>query len=584
MAPGGRGCQNTGAPEMVLRFALRIALLACLAPLSDCSEERGARTGPAIPPATAPVFIDATREVGLDFAFDRAADGDYFMPDSMAAGCAFFDFDNDGDLDIYVVGGKRGADGALVNPAGADRLYRQEADGRFVDVTASSRAGDPGYGMGVAVGDVNNDGFIDLYVTNYGPDSLWRNNGDGTFSDVGREAGLGDPRWGASAGFVDYDGDGWLDLFVTNYLDYDAGQRGKDSAGRPEYTGPDCCNGVPAALYRNNRNGTFTDVSTPSGIGLARGKGLGVAFLELDGDGRVDIYVANDGESNRAWIQNGDGTFTDRATTLGLAVNAYGAAEASMGVAVGDIDGDLRPELFLTNLVQETNALYRNLGPGRWIDARAGSGLGPPSAALTGFGTAFFDFDLDGDLDLLVVNGRVRRAAVRAGVRPGSHWSPYAEPNLLFENDGSGRFRPAPAACGTLCSDPGVGRGLAVGDVDNDGDVDVLLTAADGRVRFYRNERRSSEHWLELRVIDPATRRDAYGATVYVSAAGRTLRRDVAPASSYLSSNDPRVHFGLGDTTTVDDVRVRWPDGVEERFGRVQVDRVGELVRGRSRR
>ncbi len=504
------------------------------------------------------------------------------MPDSLAAGCAFLDYDNDGDLDIYIVNGfHRG--GELVNAEGANRLFRQNADGTFADVTESSGAGDRGYGMGVAVGDVDNDGFVDLYVTNYGPDALYRNNGDGTFADVTDRAGLGDPRWGASAGFFDYDGDGYLDLFVANYLDYDPALRTVDSAGRAEYPGPQCCPGVPDILYHNDGDGTFTDVSREAGIADTRGRGLGVAFLDLDRDGRIDVYVANDRERNRAWIQNGDGTFTDRAPTMGLAFNVYGGAEASMGVAVGDINGDLELDLFLTHLFQETNTLYLGQGEGQYRDATMGSGLGQPSVDFTGFGTTLLDYDLDGDLDLLVVNGRVLRSKPRPGVALNEHWSAYAEENLLFENDGSGRFTAAPEACGTLCSEVEVSRGLAVGDVDNDGDADVLLSAGNGPARLYLGNAAGQAHWLTLRVVDDAVGRDALGATVYLEAGGRTLRRDVAPASSYLSSNDARVHFGLAAAAAIERVRVRWLDGTLESYAGLEIDRVQLVARGQGR-
>jgi hypothetical protein len=529
------------------------------------------------------VFADWTEEVGPDFDFDRARHGDYFMPDSLAAGCALLDFDGDGDLDVYIVNGFWPGDGAWRHPDGANRLYRQEASGSFVDVTESSGAGDEGYGMGVAVGDVDNDGDVDFYVTNYGPDVLYRNNGDGTFTNVTREAGLGDARWGASAGFVDYDGDGLLDLFVTTYLDFKPEQRTADSAGRPEYPGPTCCRGIPDILYRNQGNGSFTDVSEAAGIASSPGKGLGVAFADLDGDGRVDIYVANDGESNRAWIQNADGSFTDRGQELGIALNVHGGVEAGMGVSLGDLHQSGRLDVLVTHLSQESNTLYRSRGDGRFSDATLGSGLGSASLDFTGFGSALLDFDLDGDLDPLVVNGRVLRAPLRPGVRLNDHWGPYAEPNLLFENDGKGRFRAASAACGPLCAEVEVSRGLAAGDVDNDGDLDVLVTSGNGRARLYRNVRPHGEHWLTVRAVEPETRRDAYGSVIRVTLQDRTIRRDVAPTYSYLSSGDPRAHFGLGSADRVDEVRVRWPDGIEESFGSLEVDRGHLLERGGRR-
>ena len=525
------------------------------------------------------VFVEITDEVGLDFYFDRALERDYFMPDSLNAGCAFLDYDNDGDLDIYIVNAYHRA-GELSRPEGANRLYRQEDDGTFTDVTEISGAGDPSYGMGVTVGDIDNDGHVDLYITNYGPDVLYRNNGDGTFTEATRESGLGDSRWGASAGFFDYDGDDYLDLFVTNYLEYDVGRRTLDSAGRPEYPGPQCCPGVADILYKNNGDATFTDVSESSGVASATGRGLGVGFFDLDDDGRLDIYVANDRESNRAWIQNDDGTFTDNGALMGIAVNIYGGAEASMGVAIGDLNGDLEIDLFLTHLFQETNTLYLGQGEGRYGDATLGSGLGQASVNFTGFGTGLMDYDLDGDLDLLVVNGRVLRSALRPGVELNEHWKAYAEENHLYENDGSGRFSRAQEACGALCAEVEVSRGLAVGDVDNDGDLDVLTTTGDGRARLYRNTGPGDAHWLAVRALLAPGGRDAQGATVYLETPDRTLRRDVSPALSYLSSGDMRVYFGLGGAETIDRVRVRWPDGEIETFDDLKIDRIYEIVRG----
>jgi hypothetical protein len=557
------------------------ATLASLLFLAACADPAAPPGIPASAETVGTAFVEITGEVGLDFAFDRAASGDYFMPDSMAAGAALLDFDGDGRLDVYIVNG-RWADDSARHAAGANRLYRQQPDGQFVDVTETSGAGDVGYGMGVATGDVDNDGDLDLYVTNYGPDALYINDGDGTFTDATRESGLGDSRWGASAGFVDYDGDGFLDLFVTTYLDLDPALRVSDSAGRPEYPGPRCCNGTPDILYKNNGDGTFTDASEESGIGALRGKGLGVVFADLDGDGKVDIYVANDGESNRAWIQSEDGTFTDRGQSMGLSLNIHGGAEAGMGIAIGDLHGNGRLDLLVTHLSAETNTLYRATGSGSFTDATLGSGLGANSVDFTGFGVVLLDFDLDGDLDPLVANGRVLRGPPRPGTALDTHWAPYAEENLLFENDGSGRFHLAAEACGTLCSRTEVSRGLAVGDIDNDGDLDVLLTNGNGSVRLYRNVIQHEAHWIAIRAVG-ATGSDTLGAQIHVTAGDRELRRDIAPAYGYLSSGDPRAYFGLGPANRVDEVRVVWPDGTEERFGSLEVDRIHQLTRGAGR-
>jgi hypothetical protein len=558
----------------VNRRGARPVLLAPLILVAACAVEDG---DPNLP-LHAEVFTDVTAESGLEFEFDRARGGGHFMPDSLAGGCAFLDYDADGDLDVYVVLGLY--EDGNVHPDGANRLFRQDDDGRFTDVSEISGTADTGYGMGVAAGDIDNDGFIDLYVTNFGANVLYRNNGDGTFSDISTAAGVADPRWGASAGFLDFDADGWLDLFVTNYVQYVAGPGVRDSAGRPEYPGPDCCPGTADVLYRNDGDGTFTDISAETGIADARGKGLGVGLTDLDRDGRLDIYVANDGEANRAWVQEATGSWRDAAGALGVGLNGYGGAEASMGVVVADLNEDRRFDLFLTHLFQESNTLYLAQDAARFADATLGSGLGKQSNEFTGFGTAAVDVDLDGLPELVVVNGRVLRAQ---GDREG-HWPPYAERNLLFWNDGGGQFRLAGSECGTLCSDIEVDRGLATGDVDNDGDADLLVATASGGVRLFHNVRPRDAHWIGVKLIDPEGPRDATGATVEVRTAETIRSGAVRPTSSYLSSNDPRVLFGLGPLERVDRIEVTWPDGTLEFFDAPGVDRYHVLVRGEGKR
>ncbi|MFQ5415009.1 MAG: FG-GAP repeat domain-containing protein, partial [Phycisphaerae bacterium] len=381
---------------------------------SDAVRAEGVRRGGAAARDTAgaspPFFTDIAQAARLVFAHDAGVDGTYYLPEHLASGAALLDYDGDGDLDIYVINGADHAHRSDTPPV--NRLFRREPDGTYLDRTAESGLGDPGYGMGVAVGDYDNDGFVDVYITNYGPDKLYRNSGDGTFTDVTAQAGIANARWSCSASFVDYDLDGFLDIYVGNYLYYPKPKPCTDGAGRPEYCGPQTCPPEPDVLFHNNGDGTFHDVSEPSGIASVRDRALGVVCDDFNGDDWPDIFVANDGGPNFLWINNRDGTFVQSSLLAGVAVNRFGAAEASMGVTVGDVDGDGDLDLFMTHLVHETNTLYRNVGAAGFQDVSAACGLGVSSLKYTGFGTAFFDFDHDGLLDLAVVNGRVRRGPI----------------------------------------------------------------------------------------------------------------------------------------------------------------------------
>lgn len=540
-------------------------------------------------------FTDITDEVGLDFRHDAGVDGSFFLPEIVGAGGAFFDYDDDGRLDIYLVDSgshgprKTGEEGPM------NRLYHQEADGRFRDVTADAGLGDTGYGMGCAIGDLDNDGDRDVFVANFGPDALYRNNGDGTFTDITASAGIRGDRWSCSSAFFDYDRDGDLDLFVTAYVKHDAKMVCRDYAGRPEYCGPQVFAGVPDVLYRNNGDGTFTDVSIASGIGQLAGRGLGVIVADLNQDAWPDVYVANDAEPNHLWINQRDGTFAERALITGIAVNMLGQPEASMGVAIGDVDGDGDQDLFITHLDRQTNTLYVNLGPTMFEDRVVASGLGEVSLPYTGFGTGFFDHDHDGDLDLVVVNGKVIRqtsgttappaAAVATRESSSGELSlqEYAESNQLFDNDGTGVFRDVSSLAGDLVGEPEVSRGAVFGDVDGDGDLDVLVTNCHGRARLFRNDTPAKGHWLIVRAVDPTVNRDAIGAWVRVEAGGNEFVRLVTHTYSYLVSGAATVHFGLGTAERVDQLRVQWPDGSEEAFGAGPTDRLITLRKGQGR-
>ena len=545
-------------------------------------------------------FSDRAEAVGIDFVHFNGMSGEYYFAEMIGSGVAMLDFDNDGDLDLYFPQGRmlglgKTLDDALIPPEAplplTDRLYRNDlevhADGsrtlRFTDVTEASGLDVRSYSMGVATGDFDNDGWIDLYLTTLGTDQMFRNNGDGTFTDVSWHTGTSHARWSLSASFLDFDRDGWLDLYVANYLDHSVDEDADCStpAGERDYCGAQRYLPVPDRLYRNRGDGTFADVTAEAQVASEYGPALGVVATDVDGDGWVDIYVANDGQENQLWVNQQDGTFSNGALLAGVALNGAGSAEAGMGVDAGDFDNDGDADLFVTHLVSETNTLYVNDGTGLFEDQSARSGLGFPSLPYTGFGTLWFDFDNDGWLDILAVNGAV---GIIQTLVQAKDPHPLHQRNQLFRNLGNGRFEDVSERAGAVFQLSEVSRGAAFGDLDNDGDVDVLVTNNNGRARLLLNNIGNRNRWLGLRLVGSGAPRDMLGAKVGIFRGdGPPLWRRARTDGSYASASDPRVLVGLGDASTVRRVQVVWPSGRVEEWTHVAADQWLTLTEGTGR-
>ena len=556
--------------------------------LCGCDPSVNRQAEPPHPPKLSapspPWFADATSEVRLDFTHDPGNIGSFFMPEMVGSGAALFDYDGDGRLDIYLLQ-NAGAESASKNA-----LFHQERDGTFRNVSAGSGLDVAGRGMGVAVGDVDNDGAPDLLVCEFGGVRLFRNR-DGRFSDLGPGAGIDNPHWASAAAFFDYDRDGWLDMVIINYVAYDPSTRCTGPNGLPDYCGPTAFQGTVSRLFHNRgtaEGARFEDVTVKSGLARAPGAGLGVLCADFDGDRWPDIFVTNDAAANTLWINQHDGTFKDEAMLRGIAYNAVGRAAGNMGIALGDIDGDSAFDIFVTHLTEEHHALWQQGPAGLFQDRIAATGLASPHWHGTGFGAVLGDFDHDAAPDLAIVNGRVRRAVLPSpggASHPVPHWNQYAERNQLFRNDAAGKFRDISLENDPFCKTPRVGRALAAGDINGDGAIDLLTTNVADTARVYLNVAPNRGHWLLVRAIDPALGgRDAYGATVTLHAGTRRQTGSVIPGSSYQASHDPRIHFGLGSLSAFDRMEVSWPDGAAEVFPGGPVDRVMVIERGRGLR
>jgi hypothetical protein len=553
--------------------------LALLVAAPGCSpgEQTTAAAGPA-----GDWFVEHQAAAGLDFVHVHGGSGKRYMAETMGSGGGFLDYDGDGWLDVYLVQATALPGFEPERPL-VNRLYRNRGDGTFEDVTEGSGAGDPGYGMGTCFGDVDNDGDLDIYVSNFGPDVLLRNAGDGTFEDATTSAGIDNPDWGASCAFADYDRDGCLDVYVVNYVNFTLdNHKPCGTAGLRMYCHPDTYRGAADRLYRNRCDGTFEDATEAAGVrnvDPTQSKGLGVRWVDFDGDGNVDLYVTNDSTRNFLYANNGDGTFTDVGVLSGTAYNEMGLTEAGMGIDAGDVDGDGRFDFMVTNLDFETNTLYRNRGEGNFLDATTMAGISGPSTTRVGFGTNLFDADNDGDLDLFVANGHIID-----NIAESNPSLAYAQPNQLFENMGEGRFVEVTSRAGAAFSTARVSRGSAVGDPDNDGDLDLLITNCNQEVVLLRNESGGGTHWIQLRLESRHGGRDAIGAVARLTADGLTQVRDVHSGGSYLAQGDLRLHFGLGPHATIEALEILWPDGEGQSVdaGRLRVNAVN-VVRQTAR-
>ena len=516
-----------------------------------------------------PYFRDVTDAMKLDFRHINGFSAERRLVETMGSGGVLFDFDNDEDLDLYLVQGNSLSPSTETSPK--NRLYRNDA-GVFADITLSANVGDTGYGLGAVAADYDSDGDRDLYVTNLGKNVLYRNNGDGTFTDVTEEAQVGCPLLSASAAFADIDRDGDLDLYVCNYVEYaletDIPCYYKNRLRI--YCGPNEYHGIADVLYRNNGDGTFTDVTKSAGVYEPTTRGLGVVFTDVNGDGWVDIYVANDMSPNTLFINQGDGTFQEEGVLRGVAYNGDGLANGSMGIDAGDYDNDGDIDLWVSNFSLEANCLMQNDGDGYFEDVTFDTNLADPSFYSLGFGTRFIDFDNDGWLDLLVGNGHIWDNVKQIDPKLS-----YAQPVQLFHNQGGKQtdyigFTEITTEAG-LDKIPYVVRGMLFGDIDRDGDVDVVLCQSNRPTVILSNEVGNANAWLTVKLVGTDGNTDALGAQVQVEAGGMTLVREVICGASYLSGNDLRLTFGLGGAVQVDNLRIRWHNGSVQELGGVPV-------------
>jgi enediyne biosynthesis protein E4 len=544
----------------------------CFLCLAGAGAWQGARDTPGS-------FVDITAGVGVRFEHVASHTSRKYLPETMGSGVALFDYDNDGRLDIFLVNGAPLTDptpkGTIPLKNGAkywNRLFHQKSDGKFEDVTERAGLAGVGYGMGVAVGDYDNDGYEDLYVTAYGGNRLYHNNGDGTFTDVTAQAGVGGGGWSTSGAWVDLDNDGRLDLVVLRYLQWDFEDIwcGEHKEGMRAYCHPDTFNPIAPLVYHNDGNGHFTEVAQKIGMALP-GKGLGIAIADYDRDGHIDVFVSNDSMPEFLFHNKGDGTFEEVGLVSQVAVDEDGRTYAGMGVDFDDFNNDGLPDLVVDNLANQMYAIYQNAGDGTFNYTTKTSGIGRMTMLHSGWGLRLMDYDNDGWKDLLIAQGHDLDTIELTN--PQLH---YREPMLLARNTGHG-FADVSTASGSIFQQAWAGRGLATGDIDDDGRIDAVVSTNDGPAYVIHNETKTDNHWLTLKLVGHKSNRDGIGAAVKIVTSKGAQYATVTTASSYLSASDKRVHFGLGPEVTVQTLEIRWPSGIRQTLKEVQGDRILQI-------
>ena len=540
-------------------------LATCILTLGGLQWATGAK--PQAADAALPVFAEIGKQAGLVF---KHSYGDHDLSnivEGTGPGCAFFDYDGDGFLDVYLLNGCWRHDvsdnlGRDLRGKLANALFRNNGNGTFTDVTTKAGVGHEGYGMGASAADYDNDGDLDLYVLNYGPNVLYRNNGDGTFTNATKGSGLEDPLWSLSAPWLDYDHDGDLDLYVANYLEYDEGAF-RDFYAAKGYPGPLAYKAQPDKLYRNNGDGTFVDVTREAGVYFPDGRSMSAIATDLNNDGKLDVYVTNDASSNCYWVATGKGTFKNEAIPYGLAFGEGGQGASSMGPVVGDVDRNGWLDVYIPDMGY--GCLMLNQGQ-LFLDVTSRAGLAVACGQYTGWGGVLFDYDNDGYLDLFCSNGNAHHE--------------YTEEDVLLRNDGKGRFVDVAKDSGPYFAEKYVGRGTAFADLDNDGDIDILVMVLNGEPQLLRNDGGNKSNWLIVAPKRAGTRVDAIGARVTVTVGEMRMIHEVCGVTGYLSQSDPRGHFGLGERVQADQVEIRWPDGTVTRIEKVKANQILEVVQG----